>query len=477
MSLSPTETDHEGMTGLVIFHEPPARLLQEAHVALEAGVAREDGGAVFFGSGLEVADGLFVAHMDSEAKAASVVALSCWGVGDLERRLEAAFGPGFTLDDYDSAVPLSSAGASASIGRGQVAAGRPGILREALGGFKAGTLVRWGDVPEAEAYMGVDITLPDGTVVREHEDAVLLSRSMVIPSADELARRGLREAIERAEAEAASAAAPSAGASVPRLSSDARFVVAMIHEGSDWSVREATPEEMADDEEKLTLAEARDLASRSAAEFGCRWFDLTLEDERHDATWSIGLYTNEQLEAMTVEEYEAARRSALAGAHPDAGTPSEGEIEKLLEEALETFEEGQLVTVVAGEYAGVTGKVSEIESHEYGVSVSVHVEAAPDGLLSIPPGESTFIDCSPNEIADAYAPRSRQWVVVRQAGIHSVNYGPIVAETAEAAVTLLTTGRSAYTATGRGRYHAIPLEVWRAGAFDYTKTRGAVEVR
>ena len=63
---------------------------------------------------------------------------------------------------------------------------------------------------------------------------------------------------------------------------DARYVVTTCHEGTDWCVREATAEEMADPfgkDELWTLAEAREGAARTASELGSRWYDLTLEGD------------------------------------------------------------------------------------------------------------------------------------------------------------------------------------------------------
>ena len=61
------------------------------------------------------------------------------------------------------------------------------------------------------------------------------------------------------------------------------FVVETIHEGSDWAVRPASPEEVAeallepDEEWTMSLADARKLAAESAREMGCRWFDFSEE--------------------------------------------------------------------------------------------------------------------------------------------------------------------------------------------------------
>lgn len=57
---------------------------------------------------------------------------------------------------------------------------------------------------------------------------------------------------------------------------EARYVVATCHEGSDWCVRRATPEEQADDgEEKLTYGDALRFAREVS---GGRFYDLTLND-------------------------------------------------------------------------------------------------------------------------------------------------------------------------------------------------------
>ena len=63
------------------------------------------------------------------------------------------------------------------------------------------------------------------------------------------------------------------------MSDEARYVVSTCHDGSDWCVRNATAEEMADEaDEKLPLEEARDWASQCANEHGCNWFDFTEGD-------------------------------------------------------------------------------------------------------------------------------------------------------------------------------------------------------
>lgn len=85
-----------------------------------------------------------------------------------------------------------------------------------------------------------------------------------------------------------------------------------------------------------------------------------------------------------------------------------------------------------------------------------------------------------------------QWIVLKQEKDGSKRtFGPITAGSAEQAIRDLCEGRGenrdslarqvglvsrAYIATGRGRYHALPLSVWQDGTFDYTKTRGAERV-
>ena len=59
-----------------------------------------------------------------------------------------------------------------------------------------------------------------------------------------------------------------------------RFVVRACHDGTDWGVYAAGPD---DDDETLTLAGARDLASKTAKDHGCRWFDFSGHDEDGDA--------------------------------------------------------------------------------------------------------------------------------------------------------------------------------------------------
>ena len=84
------------------------------------------------------------------------------------------------------------------------------------------------------------------------------------------------------------------------------------------------------------------------------------------------------------------------------------------------------------------------------------------------------------------------WVFLKQGkALDNHVYGPITAPTAEEAIRRLAEGEglyedsllqrcglelTPYLATKRGRYHAIPLDVWQRGTFDYTKTRGSEKV-
>lgn len=60
------------------------------------------------------------------------------------------------------------------------------------------------------------------------------------------------------------------------------FVVASIHEGSDWCVRRATAEEIAEERATgegwaMSYETAVALARESARSHGCRWFDFSAD--------------------------------------------------------------------------------------------------------------------------------------------------------------------------------------------------------
>jgi hypothetical protein len=67
-----------------------------------------------------------------------------------------------------------------------------------------------------------------------------------------------------------------------------------------------------------------------------------------------------------------------------------------------------------------------------------------------------------------------QYVVIKQvAEGRKQTYGPVTADSPVEAISLLASGNHPrYIATGFGRYHAIPLDVWQDGTFDWTKARG-----
>jgi hypothetical protein len=57
---------------------------------------------------------------------------------------------------------------------------------------------------------------------------------------------------------------------------DARFSVQAIHDGTDIAVVDASPEDIAaDDGFAMRHDDAVRLAKKSAAELGCRWFDMS----------------------------------------------------------------------------------------------------------------------------------------------------------------------------------------------------------
>lgn len=66
-----------------------------------------------------------------------------------------------------------------------------------------------------------------------------------------------------------------------------------------------------------------------------------------------------------------------------------------------------------------------------------------------------------------------QYIVVRQgaSGAWTIR-GPIAASSPEEAIVFLASGFTKYLPAKRGRYHAIPLDVWQAGTFDWTQVRG-----
>jgi len=70
-----------------------------------------------------------------------------------------------------------------------------------------------------------------------------------------------------------------------RANSDARFVVALCHDGTDYCVRGWDPEQGDDEhDETLTLEAARAMAAACAAEQGNRWFDFSGTTDPRDSS-------------------------------------------------------------------------------------------------------------------------------------------------------------------------------------------------
>lgn len=79
----------------------------------------------------------------------------------------------------------------------------------------------------------------------------------------------------------------------------AGFVVAMCHEGTDWCVRIATAEEIADPEEETsTYAEAVEQAAAVAREMGTNWYDFS----ERTALDTAGVY--ERVRAQAEADHE-----------------------------------------------------------------------------------------------------------------------------------------------------------------------------
>lgn len=105
---------------------------------------------------------------------------------------------------------------------------------------------------------------------------------------------------------------------------------------------------------------------------------------------------------------------------------------------------------------------------------------------------SPAADC--NDDGDTVS-AATEWIVLKQrrGGAEPAVYGPIEAPSAAEAIRRLAEGEGCsawgremafrlgrepnyYLPTGRGRYHALPLQAWQAGTCDYTKTRGVEPV-
>lgn len=69
------------------------------------------------------------------------------------------------------------------------------------------------------------------------------------------------------------------------------------------------------------------------------------------------------------------------------------------------------------------------------------------------------------------------YVVLKNEQARYRTFGPVQADSPVAAVAAVAEGRpDGYVPQGRGRYVAVPLEIWQSGVFDYTKSRGVEKV-